>query len=336
MKVVLVTGGAGYIGSHTCKALAKSGFLPVVLDNLSTGHAWAVKWGPLVEGDISDRHLVRDTLTRYRADAVVHFAANALVGESMKDPYKYLHGNVAGSLSLLEGMKEAGVRRIVFSSTCATYGEPTKIPISEATMQIPVNPYGESKLFVERALEWYGRAHGFSWAAMRYFNAAGADPEGEIGECHDPESHLIPLVVDAALGIKPPVQIMGTNYPTPDGTAIRDYIHVEDLADAHIRALRYLETGGASSAMNLGTGRGYSVREVIAAVERASGATVPARETSRRIGDPPVLIADNRLAQKLLSWHAKYSTLDDIVRTAWAWHTSQAAAPAGEVAASGN
>jgi len=336
MKVVLVTGGAGYIGSHTCKALAKSGFLPVVLDNLSTGHAWAVKWGPLVEGDISDRHLVRDTLTRYRADAVVHFAANALVGESMKDPYKYLHGNVAGSLSLLEGMKEAGVRRIVFSSTCATYGEPTKIPISEATLQIPVNPYGESKLFVERALEWYGRAHGFSWAAMRYFNAAGADPEGEIGECHDPESHLIPLVVDAALGIRPPVQIMGTNYPTPDGTAIRDYIHVEDLADAHIRALRYLETGGASSAMNLGTGRGYSVREVIAAVERASGATVPARETSRRIGDPPVLIADNRRAQELLSWRAKYSTLDDIVRTAWAWHTSQAAAPAGEVAASGN
>jgi len=336
MKVVLVTGGAGYIGSHTCKALAKSGFLPVVLDNLSTGHAWAVKWGPLVEGDISDRHLVRDTLTRYRADAVIHFAANALVGESMKDPYKYLHGNVAGSLSLLEGMKEAGVRRIVFSSTCATYGEPTNIPISEATPQIPVNPYGESKLFVERALEWYGRAHGFSWAAMRYFNAAGADPEGEIGECHDPESHLIPLVVDAALGIRPPVQIMGTDYPTPDGTAIRDYIHVEDLADAHIRALRYLETGGASSAMNLGTGRGYSVREVIAAVERASGATVPARETSRRIGDPPVLIADNRRAQELLSWRAKYSTLDDIVRTAWAWHTSQAAAPAGEVAASGN
>jgi len=336
MKVVLVTGGAGYIGSHTCKALARSGFLPVVLDNLSTGHAWAVKWGPLVEGDISDRHLVRDTLTRYRADAVIHFAANALVGESMKDPYKYLHGNVAGSLSLLEGMKEAGVRRIVFSSTCATYGEPTKIPISEATPQIPVNPYGESKLFVERALEWYGRAHGFSWAAMRYFNAAGADPEGEIGECHDPESHLIPLVVDAALGIRPPVQIMGTDYPTPDGTAVRDYVHVEDLADAHIRALRYLETGGASSAMNLGTGRGYSVREVIAAVERASGSTVPARETSRRLGDPPVLIADNRRAQKLLSWHAKYSTLDDIVRTAWAWHASQALAVAGAAAASGN
>src|SRR5579862_1057519 len=212
MSRILLTGGAGYIGSHTAKRLAQAGFEPVTLDNLSTGHRWAVRWGPLVEGDIADRKLVRRTIERYRIGAVIHFAANALVGESMRNPHKYLHGNANSSLKLLEAMREARVRRIVVSSTCAVYGKPKKTPISEAEVTVPVNPYGESKLFIERSLRWYQEAHDFSWAALRYFNAAGADPESEIGESHDPETHLIPLVIDAALGWAPPVQVMGTDY----------------------------------------------------------------------------------------------------------------------------
>ena len=324
MKTILVTGGAGYIGGHTCKALARAGYAPVVIDNLSRGHHWAVKWGPLVKGNIADRDLVRNTLKNHNVDAVVHFAANASVGESMENPYKYLHDNVANSLALFEAMREAGVQQIVFSSTCATYGVPKQIPITELAPQAPVNPYGESKLFVERALQSYERAHGFDWVALRYFNAAGADGEGEIGECHEPETHVIPSVVQAALGLCPAVRIMGTDYPTPDGTAVRDYIHVEDLADAHIRALEYLGRGGKSTALNLGTGRGYSVREVIAAVERASGRSVPVRESARRAGDPPVLVADTRRAQEVLSWKPRYAHLDAIVSTAWEWHTSHA------------
>jgi UDP-arabinose 4-epimerase len=324
MKSILVTGGAGYIGSHTAKALARAGYQPVAFDNLSTGHRWAVQWGPLVEGDIADRNLVRRTIEHYRIEAVIHFAANALVGESMENPYKYLHDNVANSVELLEAMRETGVRSIVFSSTCATYGMPRQVPISESEPQAPVNPYGESKLFVERALHWYEQVHGVRWAALRYFNAAGADPEAEIGEAHDPETHLIPLVIDAALGLRPPVRVMGTDYPTPDGTAIRDYIHVTDLAEAHIKAVEHLLRGGESAALNLGTGLGHSVREVIAAVERTGGRSVPVVEAGRRPGDPVSLVADNRRASLALDWKPRYPDLDAIVGTAWKWHTSQA------------
>jgi UDP-glucose-4-epimerase GalE len=241
----------------------------------------------------------------------------------MKNPFKYLHGNAAGSLELLEAMNDVGIRDIVFSSTCATYGLPRTLPISEVEPQTPVNPYGDSKLYVEQALKWYAMSHDFGWVALRYFNAAGADRDGEIGEFHDPETHLIPLVIQAALDISPPIMIMGTDYKTPDGTAIRDYIHVEDLATAHVRALEYLSNGGANMAMNLGMGRGYSVREVIAAVERASGLRVPYQEGERRAGDPPSLVADTRRAQRTLSWKPKYTNLDDVVQTAWAWHSSR-------------
>jgi UDP-arabinose 4-epimerase len=332
MKTILVTGGAGYIGSHACKALARAGYEPVVFDNFSTGHRWAVRWGPLVEGQIADRRLVRRTLEKYHVDAVMHFAANALVGESMEHPYKYLHDNAAHSLQLLEAMRETGVQRIVFSSTCATYGIPQQIPISERSAQAPVNPYGESKLFVERALSWYERSHGLAWVALRYFNAAGADADGEIGEDHEPETHLIPLVIQAALGLRPPVRILGTDYPTPDGTAVRDYIHVEDLVEAHIKALKYLDQGGESMAVNLGTGTGHSVREVIAAVERVSRRSVPVRTAARRAGDPAALLADNRRAGEVLSWKPRYTDLDAIVDTAWTWHASRslAAAAAGD------
>jgi UDP-arabinose 4-epimerase len=332
MKAVLVTGGAGYIGSHACKALAQSGFRPVVLDNLSTGHQCAVKWGPLVKGDIADRDLVRRTLEQYHVEAVMHFAANASVAESMKYPFRYLHDNMVGSLRLLEAMNDVRVRRIVVSSTCATYGIPSKVPISESTPQLPVNPYGESKLAVERALGWYQSAHGLRWTALRYFNAAGADHEKEIGEVHDPETHLIPLVIGAALGFEPPVRVMGTDYPTHDGTAIRDYIHVEDLAKAHIVALDYLASGGESTAINLGTACGHSVLEVIKAVERVSGQQVPREFAARREGDPPKLVADNHLAQKLLQWTPRYTSLEEIVGTAWAWHTSQVRAAAAVAA----
>ena len=324
MKCVLVTGGAGYIGSHACKMLAAAGYSPVVLDNLSTGHRWAVKWGPLVEGDLTERRLVRHTLERYEIDAVIHFAASASVGESMENPYKYLHDNVSGSLELLEAMRETRVRKVVFSSTCATYGMPEQNPISENAPRCPVSPYGESKLYVERALGWYARSHGFSWTALRYFNAAGADSEGQLGECHQPETHLIPLVVQAAMERSAPVRIMGTDYPTPDGTCIRDYVHVEDLAAAHIQALEYLAGGGTSMALNLGSGQGYSVRQVIEAVERVSGRRVPVKESARRAGDPPSLVADTRLAHRVLGWRRRYRDLDAIVSTAWQWHESPA------------
>jgi UDP-arabinose 4-epimerase len=320
---VLVTGGAGYIGSHAAKALHRAGHRPVVLDNLSTGHRWAVRWGPLAEGDLEDRSFVRRTIRSFRIEAVMHFAAHAEVAESMANPHKYLHGNVASSLGLLEEMREAGVGHIVFSSTCATYGIPQEIPIAETTPQVPVNPYGESKRFVERALEWYGLSHGFSWAALRYFNAAGADRDGEIGEGHDPESHLIPLVILAALGQQSSINVMGTDYPTPDGTAVRDFLHVDDIARAHVKALEYLMAGGASSAFNLGTGRGRSVLEVIEAVQRVSGRPVPFRRDTRRPGDPPVLIADISRARNVLGWTPRFTSLDTIVRTAFDWHVSR-------------
>lgn len=318
---VLVTGGAGYIGSHTAKALASAGHDPVVFDNLSMGHRWAANWGTFVEGDLVDGELLRKTFREHQIEAVIHFAAFAYVGESVQDPRKYFQNNVVRTLSLLDAMVDSGVDRIIFSSTCATYGIPDRVPIDETHPQAPINPYGDSKLFVERALHWYRVAYGLNWMALRYFNAAGADPDGEIGELHDPETHLIPLVIYAALGRTDPVQIFGTDYPTDDGTAVRDYIHVADLADAHVRGLEYLAGGGESQALNLGTGSGYSVREVVDSVQRVSGKMVPAVEGTRRAGDPPRLVADASKAAEVLGWRPAYTELDDIVRTAWHWHT---------------
>ncbi|MBV9862302.1 MAG: UDP-glucose 4-epimerase GalE [Alphaproteobacteria bacterium] len=320
---VLVTGGAGYIGSHACKALARAGYRPVAYDNLSRGHREAVRWGPLVEGDVADRPRLIEALSQYAVAAVMHFAAFAYVGESVGDPALYYHNNVGGTLSLLAAMREAAVDKIVFSSTCAIYGIPAEVPMRETLSPAPVNPYGETKLAIERALDWYDRAYRLRFIALRYFNAAGADPDCEIGEMHEPETHLIPLVLRAALGQGGVVEIYGTDYGTADGTAVRDYIHVQDLAEAHVRALEYLLSGGESRAVNLGTGRGYSVREVIAAAEAVSGRRVPRRETARRPGDPPELVADPSLAAEQLGWRAKVSDLDTIMRTALAWHERQ-------------
>lgn len=317
---VLVTGGAGYIGSHTAKALARAGHEPVVIDNLSFGHRWAVKWGPFFEQDLADAESLLRVIRDQRVEAVMHFAASLLVGESVREPRKYFWNNVVNTLRLLDAMLEAGVKRIVFSSSAATYGDPQKIPIPEEHSTRPVNPYGDTKLMMERALEWYGNAYGLGWIALRYFNAAGADPEGELGEGHDPETHLIPLIIQAALGQRPCVEIYGTDYPTPDGTAIRDYIHVTDLAQAHVLALEYLLRGGPSRALNLGTGSGHSVREVIHAVGKISPQPVPVREGPRRAGDPAVLVADASQAGKTLSWTPRNSGLEPIVQSAWNWH----------------
>lgn len=319
---VLVTGGAGYIGSHAAEALARSGHEPVVLDNLSTGHRWAVKWGPFVEGDLASLEVLSRILEEQQIETVMHFAACLLVGESVRDPRKYFWNNVVNTLRLLDAMLNAGVKRIIFSSSAATYGNPEKIPMPEDHPQRPVNPYGETKLMMERALEWYGRAYGLGWIALRYFNAAGADLEGRLGEDHDPETHLIPLIIQAALGRRPYVEIYGTDYPTPDGTAIRDYIHVTDLAEAHVQALEFLARGGKSMALNLGTGQGHSVREVIDTVGKVSPQPVPVRNGPRRAGDPPVLVADARQAARLLGWRPQHSGLEAIVQSAWNWHSA--------------
>lgn len=321
MIPILVTGGAGYIGSHTAKVLVKSGFEPVVYDNLSQGHRWAVKWGPFVEGDLSDIDLLKKTLADYKIQAVVHFAANCYVGESMADPRRYFGNNVINSYNLLNAMIDTGVRHIVFSSTCASYGVPDSVPITEKHPQQPISPYGESKLFVEKMLKWYANAYGFTYVALRYFNACGADPDAELGEDHDPESHLIPLVIMAVQGKISSLKVFGTDYPTPDQTAVRDYIHVADLADAHARALRSLLDGDASFACNLGTGNGYSVRQVIDSVERITGKAVPHENCPRRAGDPPVLVADASFARQKLNWIPQYTEIDKIVETAWNWHS---------------
>jgi len=317
---ILVTGGAGYIGSHTAKRLATNGHEPIVFDDLSQGHDWAVKWGPLERGSLADPARLADVFGRYDIGGVVHFAASALVGESMTNPGRYFQNNTVGTLNLLEAMRAAGVRTLVFSSTCATYGNPVRVPIDETHPQAPVNPYGESKLMVEKMLRWYGEIHGLRWIALRYFNAAGADPDGDIGEDHDPESHLIPLVIGAALGTRPPVKMFGTDYPTPDGTAVRDYIHVADLADAHLRALDRLGAGEASQAINLGTGSGHSVREVVDTVARIGGRPVPVVESPRRDGDPAELVAAPGRAQQMLGWTPRHAALETIVRHAWTWH----------------
>jgi UDP-glucose-4-epimerase GalE len=321
---VVVTGGAGYIGSHTCKALAEAGFEPITVDNLSTGHRWAVKWGPLVEIDLADVTAIALALDFYRPAAVIHFAASAYVGESVTNPRKYFRNNVQNSLNLLDAMVDADVKRIIYSSTCATYGNPEVVPIPESHAQRPINPYGESKLFIERALYWYGQAYGLRSWSLRYFNAAGADPKGELGEEHAPETHLIPLAIGAAIGTNAPVKVFGADYPTQDGTCIRDYIHVSDLAEAHIAALTALFRPDAAQAstLNIGTGVGHSVLEVTDCVRNVLGKDVPFEVAPRRAGDPPALIAQSS-AQAMIGWSPRRSSLPDIVESACRWHTLQ-------------
>jgi UDP-arabinose 4-epimerase len=316
---ILIVGGAGYIGSHTAKAVAAAGVTPVVFDNLVHGHRWAVKWGPLVLGDLANPEQIERALVEHRIRAVIHFAGHICVGESVTDPGKYFRNNITGTINLLDAMVKTGVRDIVFSSTCATYGDPVVVPMDEQHPQAPVNPYGESKLVVERLLRWYGEAHGLRHAALRYFNAAGADPDGELGEHHAPETHLIPLAIEAARG-NGTLSIFGTDYPSPDGTAIRDYIHVADLATAHLLSLSALDKGAAALQLNLGIGRGHTVREVIQAVERASGRKVPLVEKERRAGDAPALVADPRRAIEVLGWKPQYPGLDAMVAHAFRWH----------------
>ncbi|MFP5258052.1 MAG: UDP-glucose 4-epimerase GalE [Acidobacteriota bacterium] len=317
---ILVTGGAGYIGSHTCKALAAAGFTPITFDNMVYGHDWAVKWGPLIRGDILNRGELDEVFAEYKPAAVLHFAAYAYVGESVVDPEKYYRNNVAGSLSLLSAMRKANCRHMVFSSTCATYGTPDRVPLTEDHPTRPMSPYGASKLMIEQMLKDFGVAYGLTSTALRYFNAAGADPDGQIGEDHKPETHLIPLVIAAALGRIPHVEVFGTDYPTPDGTAVRDYIHVADLAEAHILAVKRLLDGAPSATYNLGTGTGNSVREVIKAVEAVSGKPVPVVEGPRRAGDSPGLYADSGAIIRELGWNPQYMDLKAIVETAWRWH----------------
>lgn len=317
---ILVTGGAGYVGSHTVRLLAREGHDVWTYDNLSTGHLQAIPQGRLIEGDLHNSPRLVQVMREKRIEAVMHFAAFALVGESVEEPAKYYRNNVIGSLSLLDAMREAGVWRIVFSSTTATYGEPTKMPISEDEGQQPINPYGFTKLVVEHSLADYSRSYGFGYAALRYFNAAGASPDGDIGEDHDPESHLIPIVLQTALGQRKLITIFGADYPTDDGTCIRDYVHVDDLGDAHMKALEQLKPGEGLQ-LNLGTGRGYSVREVVDACKRVSGKDFEVVEGARRAGDPPVLIADSSRAQTTLGWNPHYRDINSIVETAWNWHS---------------
>jgi len=327
---ILVTGGAGYIGSHTCKALAQRGYQPIAFDNLSRGSRSAVKWGPLVVGDVMNKRELRQTIDRYQVDAVMHFAALAYVGESVGSPGRYFRNNVASTTNLLEVMAETGLDKLVFSSTCAVYGVPAQVPISESTPTSPINPYGESKLQVERMLPWFANAHGLSWVALRYFNAAGADPDGEIGENHDPETHLIPLAIQAALGSGPALKIFGTDYPTKDGTAVRDYIHVSDLANAHVLALEYLDENGESGVFNLGTECGLSVCQIAEEIRSISKNYLPIIESGRRAGDPPLLIADAARAHQLLDWRPHYSDLATMVGTAHDWERSKVMAVAAE------
>jgi UDP-glucose-4-epimerase GalE len=316
---VLVTGGAGYIGSHAAKALHRAGYRVVVFDNLVAGHRAAVQFGPLVEGDISDTVAVRDALRRHQISAVVHFAAFLDVGESVREPARYYRNNVTGALSVLEAMAAESVRTFVFSSTCATYGEPIETPMTETHPQQPINSYGETKLAIERALPHFERAHGMRYVALRYFNASGADPDGDLGEDHSPEIHLVPRAIDAATGGRG-LQVFGDDYPTPDGTCLRDYVHVTDLADAHVKALESIAAGGASGAYNLGTGHPHSVREVIDTVARITGRQVPWAMALRRPGDPAVLCAAAQQAKAALHWTPALSDIETIVRTAWAWH----------------
>jgi UDP-glucose-4-epimerase GalE len=318
---VLVAGGAGYIGSHTAKVLLQAGYEPIVLDNLCTGFRSNVQFGPFYEGSIGNAALVREAIQRHNPIGAILFAGHAYVGESTTNPRKYFNNNIIEAISFLNHLLDSGgPRPVVFSSSCSVYGIQAKVPIAENSSQDPLSPYAESKAIFEKVLKWYGSAYGLKYASLRYFNAAGADPEGQLGEDHDPETHLIPLAIDAALG-KAPLKVFGTDYPTPDGTAIRDYIHVTDLGDAHVRALRRLTDGGDSLTLNLGTGCGNSVLEVIRQVERTSGVPVPVQYTARRDGDAPALVADPTRARELLGWTPKYSSLETIVETAWSWRS---------------
>lgn len=318
---IFVTGGAGYVGSHCCKAFAEAGWEVVVYDNLSRGWVDFVRWGPLVEGDILDQQKLAEALHAAKPDAVAHFAAFAYVGESVEQPNIYYRNNFVGAMNLIDAVLDAGVRRLLFSSTCATYGIPTTLPVSETSQQSPVNPYGWSKLMTEKLLADYARAYDLSYVALRYFNAAGADPDGEVGERHVPETHAIPLALRGTDAGDFIFKIMGTDYDTPDGTAVRDYIHVADLAQGHKLAIEYLAAGKPSVAVNLGTGRGVSVAELASAIERVTGRPIKYERTGRRPGDPPVLVADPRLAGQLLGWRPQYSDIDTIVSTAYRWHT---------------
>ncbi len=316
---VLVTGGAGYIGAHTCKALKQARYRPVCLDNLSAGHRWAVKWGPLINGDLLHPEVIDRAMVEYQPVGVIHFAALAYVGESVRDPQRYYRNNVIGSLNLLDSMRRHKVDKIVFSSTCATYGEPRLIPIPEAHPQFPINPYGRTKLMVEQALRDYGSAYGLKSAILRYFNAAGADAQCEVGELHEPETHLIPLLLEVAAGLRENVTVFGQDYDTPDGTCVRDYVHVSDLAQAHVLALQTLDGGGGTQTYNLGLGRGFSVREIITAVERVTGKTLAVVDGPDRPGDAPTLVADATRARNRLLWEPQHLEIDSIIESAWKW-----------------
>jgi UDP-glucose-4-epimerase GalE len=320
--VVLVVGGAGYIGSHACRALKRAGHQVIVFDNLSTGYEFLAAGFEFIKGDMLDAAALGRVLPR--VNAIMHFAAHAYVGESGTNPRKYFRNNVEGGLSLLNAALDAGVKKIIYSSSCAVYGVPVKVPIVEENPRQPVNPYGVTKLIFEEALEAYDPAYGIRYASLRYFNASGADESGEIGESHDPETHLIPLALRAAAGTGPELQVFGTDYPTPDGTCIRDYIHVNDLATAHVKALERLASGSESFAVNLGTGTGCSVQQVISAIEQATGKKVQRKMGPRRAGDPPELVADPRKAEKLLQWKAERG-LREVVQTAWNWMQRQSA-----------
>ena len=316
---ILVTGGAGYVGSHAARLLTREGHRVWIYDNLSRGHAAATQGLPLIRGNLSDSDRLANVMRDNQIEAVMHFAAFALVGESVTDPNLYYENNVVGSLRLLQAMREANVNRIVFSSTTATYGEPEKSPIAETTPQHPINPYGFSKLAVEHLLDDFSAAYGIGFAALRYFNASGASADGVIGEDHRPESHLIPLVLQVALGQRDKISIFGNDYPTPDGTCVRDYIHVDDLASAHLKALARIEPGKGMK-LNLGSGVGYSVQQVIETCRQVTGHPIPAVNAPRRPGDPPALVADSSLAQRTLDWRCCYSDLQTIVASAWNWH----------------
>ena len=319
-KNILVVGGAGYIGSHMCKYLSKHGYVPVVLDNLECGHRQAVKWGPFFEGAMDDRHLLRRIFKEYPIASVMHFAAFCYVGESMAVPAKYYQNNVASAITLLETMVEESIESFIFSSSCATYGEPQQIPISEEHPLEPINPYGRTKLMVEQILEDFRMAYGLESVSLRYFNAAGADPEGELGEDHDPETHLIPLVLQTALGQRPQIEVFGDDYPTKDGTCIRDYIHIEDLARAHFLALERLLNGQPGGVFNLGNGAGFSVQEVIDIARKKTGKSIPVKIVERRLGDPAVLVGSSSKAFHELGWKPKFPELEGIIATAWNWH----------------
>jgi UDP-glucose 4-epimerase len=317
---VLVTGGAGYIGSHAVAALLEKGEQVVIVDNLYQGHRDAILGGKLYVGDLRDSEFLSQVFQENEIDGVIHFAANSLVGESMKDPGKYYHNNVYGTLCLLEQMKKASVSRIVFSSTAATYGEPERVPIDEYDRTLPTNAYGETKLAMEKMIRWFDVAHGIKFVSLRYFNAAGAHESGQIGEDHNPESHLVPLVLQVALGQREYISVFGDDYPTEDGTCIRDYVHVSDLADAHILALERLRKGGESAIYNLGSGNGYSVNQVIEVSRQVTGHAIPAKLEARRSGDPAVLVASSERARKELGWTPRREKLEDIVSSSWNWH----------------